>query len=186
MATVYDVIKGLSQAAANAYDGSHVDSLSSDGEARKVGLKREEGNPLIDSRVMDGFSVGFSGNKLRVGYHSEILMKQVHDKDFDTDIEQMFADIVKFLKKEYKKVTGSAVKLTPAGDADIITQNMSNIRSWVQAVKFYNIGGLTGVEDRQSSSPEDRLDNSIKKWLAMGKEKHPGAKKPKNVTRKGE
>ena len=56
MATILDVIKGLNQAAANAYDGYQMDE--------EVGLRREEGHPLIDSRVIDGFSVKFSADKL--------------------------------------------------------------------------------------------------------------------------
>ena len=35
MATVLDVIQGIAQAAANAYDGSHDTRISHDGEARK-------------------------------------------------------------------------------------------------------------------------------------------------------
>ena len=36
-----DIIQGISQAAANAYDGSHDDRVAHEGEGRKVGLKRE-------------------------------------------------------------------------------------------------------------------------------------------------
>ena len=48
MATILDIIQGISQAAANAYDGSHIEEYSHDGKVRKVGLKREEGNPILD------------------------------------------------------------------------------------------------------------------------------------------
>ena len=57
MASVLDIVRGISQAAANAYDGSQDEKYSLDGEARKIGLKREEGDPIIDSRVVDGFNV---------------------------------------------------------------------------------------------------------------------------------
>ena len=50
---ILDIINGISQAAANAYDGA----LDENGEPLKVGLKREEGNPILDKRVMDGFNV---------------------------------------------------------------------------------------------------------------------------------
>ena len=50
MANILDIVRGLSQAAANAYDGyENVDE--------KIGLKREEGHPITDSRVVDGFRV---------------------------------------------------------------------------------------------------------------------------------
>ena len=61
MATVYEIVQGLSQAAANAYDGNHDERYAYDGKARKIGLRREEGDPILDSRVMDGFKVKFSG-----------------------------------------------------------------------------------------------------------------------------
>ena len=48
-----EIIQGLSQAAANAYDGAHDERFSLDGQQRQVGLMREEGCPLMDSRVID-------------------------------------------------------------------------------------------------------------------------------------
>jgi len=181
MATVMDVIKGIQQAAANAHDGSHDERFSSDGESRKAGLKREEGDLLVDKRLMDGFNVRFQGNHLIVSYHSEIPLKSYHDNSFESDTGQHIADVVKFLKKEYKKVTGNTLSLTAQGEVSIFAQNMSKIRTWVQASRAYKIGGLKGVETDQQPS-EDRLDKSVKKWLAIGKDKYPGAKKPKNVT----
>ena len=44
MATVYEIVQALSQAAANAYDGAH----DADGKPIKAGLRREEGDPIID------------------------------------------------------------------------------------------------------------------------------------------
>jgi hypothetical protein len=32
----------------------------------KIGLRREEGHPIMDSRVMDGFNVRFAGDKMIV------------------------------------------------------------------------------------------------------------------------
>jgi len=186
MATVYDIVKGISQAVANAYDGSQDERYSYDGESRKIGLKREDGDMIVDSRVMDGFGVKLHGDMLIVNYHSELPTKNVHDKKFENEIEQTFADIAKYLRKEYKKITDSALTLSSQGDASVHVQNMSKIRSWVQASKRYKIGGMSGVESVDVGSPEDRLDDSIKKWLAIGKDSYPKTKKPQNVTRKGE
>ena len=36
-----EIIRGLSQAAANAYDGSHDERFSLDGQAKQIGLRRE-------------------------------------------------------------------------------------------------------------------------------------------------
>ena len=59
---------------------------------------------------------------------------------------------------------------------------MSRKRNWIQATKTYKIGGLGDVEPVKGGSPEDRLDDAMKKWLALGGE---GAKKPQNVSIKG-
>ena len=181
MATIYDIVKGINQAAANAYDGSHDERYSSDGDARKVGLKREDGDPIVDSRVMDGFKVKFHGDKLVILYQSEIPIKEVHNNGFVNDVESIFSDIAKFLRKEYKSITGDSLTLTPQGDAQVLLQNMSNIRTWCQANKTYKIGGLKGVEPVSEGTPEDRLDKAIKDFLSLKNEK-----KPKNVTRKND
>ena len=49
MATTMEIVNGISQVMANSYDGA----LDEKGEPIKVGLKREEGHPINDSRVMD-------------------------------------------------------------------------------------------------------------------------------------
>ena len=46
--TTLEIIQGLAQAAANVYDGAHDERYSYDGESRTMGLKREEGCPLMD------------------------------------------------------------------------------------------------------------------------------------------
>ena len=52
MASVYDIVKGINQAVANAYDGAHDESLQADGKARTAGLEREEGHYIHDRRVI--------------------------------------------------------------------------------------------------------------------------------------
>ena len=180
MATVYDIVKGISQAAANAYDGSHDERYSFDGKTRTAGLKREMGDPINDSRVMYGFGVKFHGDQLLVTYQSEIPIKDFHNSKYDEDVEQTYSDIIKFLKKEYKAVTGESLSLTEIGPADIHLQNMSRVRSWVQAVKAYKIGKIDGVEPVTSKS-ERRLEKEFKKFLELSTDKN-----PKNVTRKKE
>jgi hypothetical protein len=107
MATVYEIVQGLSQAAANAYDGA----LDENGEPLKAGLKREEGDPILDKRVMDGFGVKFYGNMMCLSYQAEVQLKEVYGNGFEEDVEKQLAEIVKFLQKEYKKITGKSVSL---------------------------------------------------------------------------
>ena len=89
----YDVVKGIAQAAANAYDGA----LDENGEPIKIGLKREEGHPVLDSRTMDGFKVKVNGDKLILTYQSDTKLKEVYGGDYEGELEQTMTDIVSFL-----------------------------------------------------------------------------------------
>ena len=172
MASVYDIVKGINQAAANAYDGSHDERFVEDGEDKKIGLKREEGCPINDSRVIDGFKVRMSGPKLIVSYQSELPLKDVHNTKIDEEIEQTYADIVKFLKKEYRKITKETLSLKEDGPANILFQNMSKIRTWVQCQKTYTIGNMSEVVEVGEPS-EDRLEANFKKFLELDTDKRP-------------
>ena len=180
MATTLEIIRGISQAAANAYDGAHVEGYSSDGKARTVGLKREEGNPITDKRVMDGFGVRFHGNQLCITYQSEVQLKEVYGGSFESDTESMINDIAKFLKKEYKSITGDSLSLKAVGEVEIIVQNTSRVRTWCQAHRYYDIGSLKEVEAVKAPS-EDNMDAAYRKFVEQG-----GflGKRPQNDSRK--
>ena len=168
MATTLEIIRGISQAMAYAYDGGHDPRFTDDGEAHAVGLKREQGDSLIDKRVMDGFKVKMRGDSLCIHYHSEVQLKDVHSRDFESDLEKMINDIAKFIKKEYKKVTGDTLTLTAQDELEAIVQNTSRVRTWVQAHRWYKIGGIKDVTPVGEASAE-RLDKSFKDWLSLGK-----------------
>ena len=179
MATVLEIVRGLSQAAANAYDGyEHMDE--------KIGLRREEGHPIMDSRVMDGFNVRFAGNKMTLSYQSEVLVKELHPRNqFENEINRKLADIVKFLKKEYKNITKGSVALKEASDVDIMVQSTSNARSFVQASRQYEIGGLGEQTDSVRLNSEDSKDapfeKQFKDFLEQSTDKRPpNDKAPKN------
>ena len=176
MATTMEIIRGISQVMASSYDGA----LDADGEPIKVGLKREEGHPIHDSRVMDGFKVSFYGNQLCIHYHSDIKLKDVYASGFEADLEQMIEDIASFIKKEYKKITGDTLSLKKVGELDAIVQNTSRVRTWVQAKCYYDIGGLDGSTEGIKDPSEDRLEDNFRKFL----EKDAGDKGAKNDKRK--
>ena len=132
MADISEVLAGLQQAASNAYDG---------GEETGA-LKREEGNPLLDFRVNDDFKVRFQGNKLYVTYSVELPRAEYHERDFYLNLQQTIEDLVSYLKKEYKKVTGNSVSLSKDGDMDADLDYISNIKVLVKATCPYKISGL--------------------------------------------
>jgi hypothetical protein len=172
MASILDVIKGLNQAASNAYDGY-------DNMDEEIGLKREEGHQILDSRQMDGFKVRFSADKMIVTYQADVLMKEIHPRNqFENEVERRFGDILKYLKKEYKKVTKQSVTLSEVGETDMMVQTTSRVRNWVQAVKQYKIGGVDGVAPVGQTSKE-KLDANIKNFMELHTTKKAN-KSPKN------
>jgi len=178
MATVYEIVQGLSQAAANAYDGA----LDENGEPLLAGLRREDGDPILDKRVMDGFGVKFYGNIMCLSYQSEVQLKEVYASGFEADIERQLAEIVTFLRKEYKKITGSAVSLTTEGEVDVRVENSSRVRSWVTAKMHYKVGGLN--EDMAVAADIDTKPEA--KWetfVSQGGWNGTGGTRPDNDTR---
>ena len=169
MASVLDIVRGISQAAANAYDGSQDEKYSLDGEARKIGLKREEGDAIIDSRVVDGFNVRMSGPILTISYQSDIKLKDVYAGDIEADVDEMIENVASFLKKEYKKVTGDTLSLSAEGEVDVLVLNTSKVRVFVTGKKNYKVGNLDGVLEVGLPS-EDRLDKSIRDFISLGKQ----------------
>ena len=181
MASVYEIVQGLSQAAANAYDGA----MGDDGKPILAGLKREEGSPLLDKRVMDGFNVRFVGNMMCLSYHSEVQLKEVYANGFEEDVERQMNEIIKFLKKEYSKITGDSVSLTKEGEIDILVENSTRVRSWFTAKMNYRVGGLDEAMAVNIEST-DRLDNNWQSFLSQGGWNGKGGKRPQNDTRKKE
>lgn len=163
---VVEVVKGLQQAAYSAYDGA----LDEEGKPLKTGLRREKGSFLKDSRLIDGFNIKLQDNKMILNYHSEVLMKEVHGKNFESDIASTMEDVVKFLKREYKKITGESVKLTKKGKPVINFEETSRIRRFVTAQCIYEIGGVKSTKQKRT------VDSAIKSWLKLGKSDREGFK----------
>ena len=174
-ASIYEIIQGLAQAAANAYDGA----LNEDGDALKVGLQREEGHLILDKRVIDGFNVKFYGDMMCLTYQSEVQLKEVYASGFENEVDHKLNEIAKWLKKEYRKVTGKSVKLTEDGEVDVLVQSASRVHSWVQAKKHYRVGGLA-EEMNNSDGSRAPLERSWKSFLDQGGWK---GKRPKNDSR---
>ena len=162
MATTLEIVNCISQVMANTYDGA----LDENGEPVKIGLRREEGNPLVDHRVMDGFGCHISGDRLHIKYHSEIPLKEVHSNDFEGEMESMVEKVKSFIQKEYKKVKKAALSLSEPSEVDVLVEYISRIRCSVKVHKCYKISAL-GSEANTPES-EDRLDSATRKRLELG------------------
>ena len=165
-----EIIRGLSQAAANAYDGAHDERFSLDGQQRQVGLQREEGCALMDSLVIDGFKVKFYGDSIIINYQSDVRMKDLKDNRFENDIAATINDVKKFLVKEYKAITGNSITLTKKGEPQILVQQTSLVRTFVQAYQHYKVSGLSMDGIGQS---EPNVRDITKKFLETAKAKRP-------------
>ena len=162
MATTLEIINGISQVLANSYDGA----LDESGEPVKIGLRREEGNPLIDSRIMDGFGAHISGDRLHIKYHSEIPLREVHSNSFEGDMESMVETIKSFIQKEFKKVTKSSLSLSEPSEVDVLVEYISRIRVSVKVHKCYKIGSMD-TESNEGNSEERPTDPSFAKMVAL-------------------
>ena len=162
-----EIIRAISTIVANTHDGAS----RSDGERIKIGLRREEGCPIYDSRVMDGFKVKFEGPNLGIVYQSEIPVKEMHEVGFENKINDIINDIVVFLKKEYKQFTGKNLQLKPEKEGcEINARYLNGFRSWVECYKRFKIGNIKDVEDYREV-PEKAVikENIFRKFRKLNK-----------------
>ena len=172
-----EIIQGLAQAAANAYDGAHDERYVSDGRPRKIGLRREEGDPILDSRVIDGFKVKFSGDGMCIHYQTDVKLKEVYAGGFEDEMTRMINEVKKFLQREYKAITGNSISLKSESEPNIMVQSASRVRSFVQAYQWFKINK---IDSEPILSPsEDRTDKAIRDFLSLSTNK-----RPQNDTRK--
>tara|TARA_A200000159_G_C7171397_1_gene275596 strand:+ start:22 stop:507 length:486 start_codon:yes stop_codon:yes gene_type:complete len=157
MATTLEIINGISQVLANSYDGA----LDENGEPVKIGLRREEGNPLIDARIMDGFGAQITGGRLHIKYHTEIPLKEVHSNGFEGEMESMVEKVKSFIQKEYNKVTKSSLSLSDPSEVDVLVEYVSRIRCSIKVHKCYKIGSLP-IE------PEKEVDKEFENFAKLG------------------
>ena len=187
--TPLEIIRGVAQAAANPYDGA----LDHDGNPVELGLSREQGHLVNDTRLIDGFKVRFSGDILKISYQSDVTLKDVYSNGFESDVLQTIGKAAKFIKEEFKRITGKKLSLTKTDNHDVLVQETSRIRCFVTATCDYKIGGLGDVEAVEQGS-EESVDDAIKKWLGangnlkratgtgmLGNTKFSGTKKAQNV-----
>lgn len=186
---ILDIVQGISTAIANSQHGAI--EPKQDGEIDdvkvKVGLKREKADeknkPYLEKQLIDGFKVSYTNNGIVIHYQSDIRVCDADDKKFESKVANTIEDVASFIRKQYKKVTGNALTLTKQGDPDIIVQEVSKVRCTVQATQVYKFGGFSDAEDAPATAAE-RLEQGIKDFLSIGKNRYAEAKEPENATKK--
>ena len=142
-----------------------------------IGLRREEGDPILDSRVIDGFKVKFSGDGMCIHYQTDVKLKEVYAGGFEDEMTRMINEVKKFLQREYKAITGNSISLKSESEPNIMVQSASRVRSFVQAYQWFKINK---IDSEPILSPsEDRTDKAIRDFLSLSTNK-----RPQNDTRK--
>ena len=126
----------------------------------------------------------YESNKGPEAYNTLYGHSQKKGGKFENEMEGVMADIVKFLKKEYKAITKNTLSLKPLGEVDIFVQPVSRTRTDLRMYQEFEISSLDKKAVIAVGLPsEDTTRDITRKFLAMGREK---AKKPSNVTRPDE
>lgn len=172
MAELMDVIKGISQVMAQTYDGA----TDKDGKAIKTGLRREE-VPAFTScecRLLDGFRARVTHHAAKDGsfpclimsYHSELKLEEAHSPKLGEQVEEHIAEALKYLKKEFKKVSGKELNVEKYGEVKMLVEETSRIRVFVTAQCHYKINNVDvpKLEDKKDVERSEQLQ----KWLALG------------------
>lgn len=148
---IYNIVQGIQQAAYNGQDHAS-------GGSKTDALKREVGDPVLDSRVIDGFAVKVQGDVMKVTYSAVVQLEVALNDNVEQEYLKMVEDLCTFLKKEYKSITGDTLTATAIAEADHVDfQQASNVKTFVFATKSYKIGGLDSSES-DSEEQKKKVD----------------------------
>ncbi len=154
MSTTLEIIDCISQVLSNTHDGA----IDENGEPVKIGLRREEGSPLYDQRIMDGFAASVAGSRLHIKYHAEIPLKEVHQNNFEGEMESMVEKVKSFIQKEYKKIKKDGLTLSEPSEVDVLVEYISRIRTSVKVHKCWSIGGIPVEPEREIDKEFERMN----------------------------
>lgn len=168
--SIYDVVKGISQAIHNKHHGA----IDESGELVQIGLKRED-QPITDQRVMDGFGVSLHGNLLIIKYNSFEPLANLHEKRFEKEVERRMEEVKKFIVKEFSKVTGSNLRLKEAGEVKVLVETSNRVKALVKAMMPFEVLNLKEVAP--VGAPGDIATGNIKRMKEyFGKQEKNGKK----------
>lgn len=146
-----DLLKNLHQTVTNSkdyYKGQYVQDKKD--ELPKIGLRREVENPITQSRFMDGFNIKVSGNVMVLDYQREITLKETHKSGFKNQLNLVMGDIVKFIKKEYSRLSGgkplNIKPLTKEPVCDV--KYISRVKCWVECQQHFELTDIKVEEEK--------------------------------------
>ena len=134
MSSIEQVCKTINQIVTNVKDSIAYPPQGGPGGV----LKREEGNPITDYRVNDGFTVRFSNDKILIMYSLELPVKEYYKRDFEVNLEETLDELKKYIQKEYRKMTRQTLNLKAVGDMEHSSEYISNVKQFVTAHRTYS------------------------------------------------
>jgi hypothetical protein len=103
-------------------------------------LKREKKFKTFE--IADNFSVKLSGDLMKINYNILVIGKIFSQDKFKSDKDKVFDDIVKFLKKEVKEISGLTMSLEEVKEYETDCVQININKSIKNYTKIYRIKQL--------------------------------------------
>lgn len=151
MKEIQEVIKGLNQAAQNS------------SFKKTDALEREKATGPRDFKINDAFKLKFSDNKMILEYTLEVKNALMPNIKYDNNIENKITAILKYLKKEYKAITGESVSFKPVSKLNIVVTQISYVTQVNRYTKVFEISDTNSVKDEYNDAVSEMHADNIKK-----------------------
>lgn len=157
--SMYQLIKNINQIVMNSKDNKRPKDYE---ESDKIGMSREEedtGEAISHPRVIDGFSVKFAGDIMRVFYNSSKNIKEF-DEEFKEEVHTMLDNIVNFIKKKYSDEYSGSLKLEKVGPLTN-KKDKKNKKQKIEPFIFLGAQGILEEDVRFVAYLDYKIKNAV-------------------------
>jgi len=151
MKEILEVITALNQAANNAM------------WKKTDALEREKSIGPRDFKINDSFKLKFADNKMMVEYTLEVKNALMPDIKFEVNPENKITSILKYLKDEYKQITGKTVGFEEDSKLNITVTPISFYTQVNRYSKTFIIKDTESYRDSYSKEIKDYHKEQVKK-----------------------
>lgn len=116
-----------------------------------------------ECQLNSGVKFKLKDDKLIIIYTEESMNPLRLDWRHNVNIDNAFADILSYLKKEYKNITGKALSLKQESDILENALYLSNRRVVKNYISVYSIGGVDSVAEQDKKDVKEILKSAFKK-----------------------
>lgn len=151
MKEILEVITALNQAANNAM------------WKKTDALEREKFKGPRDFKVNDSFKLKFADNKMMVEYTLEVKNALMPNIKFEVNPDNKITSILKYLKDEYKQITGKSISFEEESKLNIVVTPISNVTQINRYSKSFTIKDTESYKDSYNKEVEKHHKEQIKK-----------------------